>query len=219
MKFADGKFSVADLQLEAPLVPYGKDKLYECVKNLGHADLVKLAQAFGLPTHGLLSTHSLMLMIAHHAQKLWYTEMGAVPESVARNYSAQLEKYQKLVEDLTSGKETTMASEKKAKSKKEKKTKAPKAEKLPLVYKVLSSKLDAKLSKKLENKEAKVHDTIILQVLSELNGDATLAAVAAAVDKTKRWESNHPTDVGVKWHLNKLIEKGLVASKEVTREA
>jgi len=112
-----------------------------------------------------------------------------------------------------------MASEKKAKSKKEKKAKAPKAEKLPLVYKVLSSKIDAKLSKKLENKEAKVHDTIILQVLSELNGDATLAAVAAGVEKTKRYETNGEIDVSVRWHLNKLIEKGLVASKEVTREA
>lgn len=217
MKFADGKLSVADLQIVAPLEPYGHVKLFEHVKNLGHAELVKLAQAFELPTHGLLSTHTLMLMIAHHAQKLWYAEMGAVPVSVEKNYAAQLEKYSKLVQDLVEGKENAMASEKKSKGKKAKGAKvakAPKAESKPLVYKVLSSKIDSKLAKKLENKEAKVHDTIILQVLNGMNGDASLSAISAEVKKTGRWESNHEIEVGVRWHLNKLEKLGLVAAKE-----
>jgi len=214
MQFADGKLLIADLQIVAPLVPYGHVKMFEHVKNLNHGDLVKLAQAFELPTHGLLSTHSLMLMVAHHAQKLWYGEMGAVPESVTRNYAAQLEKYTKLVQNLVEGKEDVMASEKKAKAKKTTKAKAERVEKKPLVYKVLSSKIDAKLAKKLENKEAKVHNTIILQVLSGMNGDASLSAIAAEVEKTKRYETNADVDASVRYHLNDLIEKGLVAAKE-----
>jgi hypothetical protein len=221
MNFADGKLTFTEFPevvLNAPLEGFGHVKLFESVKELSHDQLVKLATSFELPTHPLLSTHSLMLMIAHHLQKAWYEKMaengGQIPTSVKQNYTVQFEKYQKLVQNLVEGKETAVAAEKKAKTKKEKKERVSKTERKPLLYKVLSSKIDSKLAKKIEAKDSKIHDTIILEVLSEMDGDATLAAICGQVEATKRYNTTDDLDKSVKWHLNKLEKLGMIKATE-----
>jgi hypothetical protein len=212
--FKENQLRVAGFALDAPLVYNGQQKLYRAVKDLTHDQLVTIAHALELPTHGLIDTFKLFLVVAGELQVAWFTEMGAVPPNIMANHEARIRDYHKELVELKDKGEVMKTKVKAAAA-----AKKEKVVKKAMTYSILRSKLvGSKLAKKVEDEKATSHVPVVAQVLlSKPDKSWTLADVLDAVKATKRYTTKSggaPTEANVRGDLNVLEKEGLVKVTE-----
>jgi len=217
-------FIVGKLKLPAPIQPYGHVKLFDALKYTCHSDLERIAKSLDLPMHGCVGTLDLMNAVASTLQYLWYQQLSparTVPDHVAANHQARMERWENLVNQLKEGVivekkadgAATAAASKPAepKANEPKAPKAPPAPKVTYTYQLIEANVAAsKRAAVLNNKDSHNHDSMIVRALQGVKAPVSLEVVVDKVKAMGGYTTKDPLATSVRWHLNKLEKEALV---------
>jgi hypothetical protein len=214
--------SVAAGEVLLPMSIYVSDMVDSVQFNLTRAqhDLIIKDAGFELPPG--LTDNDVLPMAMGLVQNEWYrATRGEVPAQVLKNHDERTAKLHKRIEEvkLHPPAPEPVKEAKAAKTPREPKEPRMKEPARTCTYQVLSDavKTSKSLAPFLDMKNlAKGHDGIIIQELERIGAAVTLDELVKEVEAIKRYETNDPLAKSVRWHLNKLAEKGYIKVTEVS---